>query len=87
MLLKDIFAQDKNLLYISPNIFLFNFTIYKFFINKLRKHIKDEKFEDMKVNIAALFLYNSYFLDSMDDHQIKIKRKRKFHLMIQEELK
>ena len=41
----------------------------------------------MKLTIGALFLYNSYFIDVMEDYLVKIKRKRKFHLMISESLK
>lgn len=40
----------------------------------------------MKTTLGALFLYNSYFINVMEDHQVKIKRKRKFHLMVTHEI-
>ena len=40
----------------------------------------------MKVNIGALLLYHSFFSETLDDHKVKLKRRRKFNLMISHEL-
>jgi hypothetical protein len=40
----------------------------------------------MKIYIGALLMYHSFFLDILADHKIKIKRKRKYNLMISHQL-
>lgn len=87
MMMKDIFITDSNLINISPNIFLFNFMMYKFFLENLIQNINENNFnQNMKVNIAALLLFHSFFSDVLDDHKIKLKRRRKFNLMISHEI-
>lgn len=32
MMMKDVFVSDSNLINLSPNVFLFNFMIYKLYL-------------------------------------------------------
>ncbi len=60
---------------------------YRNILDNLKLSIDDNKFDDnLKKFIGILFFFNNYFYSILEDHVIKVKRRRKFNLMIANEL-
>ena len=92
--LKEVFEKDSYLLFLSQDIFMLYLQIYKNKIDHTFDIIDslDGDYSKLKNNkefiksVGTLFFYNAYFDTILEDHLIKIRRRKRYDLLLANEL-
>ena len=80
MMLKEVFKNHSDLIYMSDKIFYDNLIVYKEFLSEFQDDYDNLTKKDpvkVKNNILRLFYYNEFFFNLIELHKVSIKKKKK----------
>lgn len=94
ILLNRVFEHDSFLLYLSHDMFMLNLNIYKerldTFSNEIQTFVGSlsglEQIPNIAMKIGTLFFFNLYFDSVLEDHLIKIDRRKRYDTLLANEL-
>ena len=87
--LKEVFEKDSSLLFLSQDIFMLYLNIYseKLYeifelINQFGNNYNNSSTTSFVRKVGTLFFYNAYFDTILEDHLIKIRRRKRYDLLL-----
>ena len=87
MMLKEVFKDNSDLIYISDKIFYDILIMYKeFLIDFKNSFLNLEDTPEIRNNIIRLFYFNEFLFNLIEFHKVSMKKRKKFDIMIAQEI-
>lgn len=87
VMIKEIFKESPYLLFISPKMFDQNLILFREFLEDIVEIVNNKQDNiESRMKIMRLYFFNEYFFNLLETHLIKIKRRKKFDVMLTQEL-
>ena len=87
LMIKEVFKDNPYLLFISPKMFDQNLMLFREFLTDIIVIINNKQDTlESRTKVMRIYFFNEYFFNLLETHLIKIKRRKKFDIMLTQEM-